>query len=91
MDVLKLKTAFMSDWLTMIVIIDTHLTSRLRSVNIDLLLSLVIEGFDGHDTIIGLSLAGTLGGTKLLLLILKGCTSHLLYFILMSINENAVF
>ena len=42
---------------TIVVIIYTHLSSCLRTVNIDLLLGLAVERLDRHDTIVALSLA----------------------------------
>ena len=55
------------------IVVNTHLSSCLRSVNVDLLLSLAVESFHGHDSIVGLPLAVAL---RLLILVFKRSTPH---------------
>ena len=58
---------------TIAVVINTHLTSCLWSINVDLLLCLAIKSFYGHDGVVRLSLAVTL---CLLVLVFKRSTPH---------------
>ena len=55
------------------IVVNTHLSGCLRSVNVDLLLSLVVESFYSHYCIVGLPLAVAL---HLLILVFKRSTPH---------------
>ena len=55
------------------IVVHSHFSSCLRPVNVDLLLSLAVESFHGHDGVVGLPLAVAL---RLLILVFKRSTPH---------------